>query len=218
MKSELYSVESGSAVGSVDLPRHVFGNALNDHVIYDAIKAELANQRQGTASTRERAEIHGSGSKPYRQKGTGRARAGTRKSPLWTGGGTVFGPSPRDFHIRLPRKMRMRAMVSLLSRKADQGQIRIIEDFKFESGKTKDMAALLSKVCDRDRVVLIIKDNPQLIKRAARNIPWVKCYSSSRLVYKDLFYARMVLITRGALADLEERYAVEVKKGAKDKT
>jgi len=218
MKSDLYSIENGNSVGSVDLPDAVFKNQVNDHVIYEAIKTELSNQRQGTVSTQERGEVTATGSKPYRQKGTGRARAGTRRSPIWVGGGTTFGPKPRSFKKRLPKKIRLRAMVSLLSKKTADGKVKVVDSFAFTSGKTKEIAGMLSQVCSKDRVVLILNgadmDFLKIVKRAASNISWVKVYSSTQLTYKDLFYAKEVLVMKDALKDIGEHYTI-IKKGDK---
>jgi large subunit ribosomal protein L4 len=214
MKLDLYSVKQGALVGTADAADAVFGNQVNDHVIYDAIKAELANSRQGTVNTKERGDVAYTNSKPYRQKGTGRARAGSRRSPIWVGGGTIFGPHPRDFTIKLPKKMRLRAMASLLSAKVRQKRVRIVEDFAFESGKTKELAELIGKVSSKDRVMLIIpRENPEMVKRAARNLSWLRCLSSDRLAYKDMFYAREVLIMQGALKDITDHYSVKMKGG-----
>ena len=211
MKGELYSLDNGSSVGSVELSDAVFADKVNEHLIYEAVKTELANQRQGTAKAKERGEVVGSGSKPYRQKGTGRARAGTKKSPVWVGGGAVFGPRVRSYKGKLPKKMRLKAMRSLLSRKAAESMVKVVEDFDAKIDKTKVMAGILSKVSGKDRVFVVLDASQKNAKRAMRNIPWVKCYNSNQLVYKDLFYAKEVLITKAALADIEKHYGESVK-------
>lgn len=211
MNNDLLSIENGSAAGTVAIDEKVFGSSVNDHLIYEAVKNELANKRQGTAATKERGDVVGSTSKLYRQKGTGRARAGTRKSPIWVGGGTVFGPQPRSYNTRMPKKMKQRAMVSLLSKKMAESRVKIVQDFDVASGKTKELAAKLAAVTGRDRVLLIIQDGSTMVRRAAKNIPWVRCYSSARLAFKDMFYAKELVITESALREIEKHYAFQAK-------
>ena len=211
MKCDLYSLKNGAAVGSLDVNEGIFGGKVNDHLVYEAIRAELANARQGTVMTKGRSDVNGSRSKLYRQKGTGRARAGYAQSPTRVGGGVSFGPKPRDYRIRLSRKIRQAAMVSLLSMKTAQGAVRVIEDFDSESGKTREMNKMLLGLTKAERVVVIVRNASDKTRRAIRNIPWVRCYDSARLVYKDLFYAREILVTKSAVADIEAHYAGAVK-------
>ena len=211
MKLECYSLKNGSSAGSVEVSDGIFGSNVNDHLVYEAVRAELANARQGTAMAKARSEVSGSRSKLYRQKGTGRARAGYSQSPTRVGGGVAFGPRPRDYRIRLSKKVRQAAMVSLLSLKVSQGLVRVIEDFESETGKTKDMNLMLTGLTKSQRVVIIANKLGDKTKRAIRNIPWVRCYDSARLVYKDLFYAKEILVTKSAVADIESHYAGAVK-------
>jgi len=211
MKLECYSLKNGSSAGSVEVSDGIFGSNVNDHLVYEAVRAELANARQGTAMAKARSEVSGSRSKLYRQKGTDRARAGYSQSPTRVGGGVAFGPRPRDYRIRLSKKVRQAAMVSLLSLKVSQGLVRVIEDFESETGKTKDMNLMLTGLTKSRRVVIIANKLGDKTKRAIRNIPWVRCYDSARLVYKDLFYAKEILVTKSAVADIESHYAGAVK-------
>lgn len=211
MKLDCYSLKNGASAGSVDLNDGIFGSKVNDHLVYEAVRAELANARQGTAMAKARSEVSGSRSKLYRQKGTGRARAGYSQSPTRVGGGVAFGPRPRDYRIRLSKRVRQAAMISLLSLKVSQGVLRVVEDFECESGKTKDMHAMLKAMTASQRVVIIANKLGEKTRRAIRNIPWVKCYDSARLVYKDLFYAKEILVTKSAVADIEAHYAGAVK-------
>ena len=137
MEKKVYSVD-GKELRTINLDDKVFGLPVNDDVIYYAINNELANKRVGTACTKGRAEVHGSNSKPYSQKGTGRARRGDKKSPLLVGGGTIFGPKPRDFSYSMPKKAKRLAMKSILSLKAQNDRLVVVEDFTVESGKTRD--------------------------------------------------------------------------------
>lgn len=142
MEKKVYSVD-GKELRTINLDDNVFGLPVNEDVIYYAINNELANKRVGTACTKDRSEVHGSNAKPYKQKGTGRARRGDKKSPLLRGGGVIFGPKPRDFSFVLPKKVKRLAMKSVLSMKAQSDRLTIVEDFTVESGKTKDLAQVL---------------------------------------------------------------------------
>jgi large subunit ribosomal protein L4 len=188
------------------LDDNVFGLPVNDDLIWYAINNELANKRLGTASTKGRAEIHGSNAKPYKQKGTGRARRGDKKSPILVGGGTIFGPKPKDFSYAIPKKAKRQALKTILSLKAQSDTLKIIEDFSVESGKTKDLAKLLNNFEPGTRTVLILKDDDPKIKRAAANIPWVKYLSYNRLEAHELFYGRQVLMLETAAKNLNEFY------------
>jgi len=211
MKCDLYSFTTGGALGSVELKDGIFAARVNDHLVYEAVRAELANARQGTAKAKARSEVSGSRSKLYRQKGTGRARAGYSQSPTRVGGGAAFGPRPRDYRIRLSKRVRHAAMLSLLSLKVSQQAVRVVQDFAIESGKTKEANKALLALSKGERVVLILHNAGAPTRRALRNIPWLRCYDSARLVYKDLFYAKEIILTESALADIEAHYAGAVK-------
>jgi len=205
MNCKVYSID-GKEVRTVALDDNVFGLPVNDDLIWYAINNELANRRLGTASTKGRAEIHGSNAKPYKQKGTGRARRGDKKSPILVGGGTIFGPKPRDFSYAFPKKAKRLALKTILSLKAQSDMLKIIEDFSIESGKTKDLAKLLDNFDPGTRTVLILKDDDPKLKRAAANIPWVKYLSYNRLQAHELFYGRQVLMLETAVKNLTEFY------------
>jgi large subunit ribosomal protein L4 len=196
---------AGKALRDTALNDDVFGREVSEGAVYHAIRNELANMRVGTAVTKTRGEVRFSGRKPWRQKGTGRARAGSRRSPVWVGGGTVFGPQMRDYSYRLPRKMKRVAINSILSQKAAQEDLIVVEDFTVESGKTKDMAALVRGITDARRVVLITKEDDPMLKRAARNIPWLQYLNWNRLRAHDLFYAQKVLLMESAATLLGEQ-------------
>ncbi|MCL1815366.1 MAG: 50S ribosomal protein L4 [Treponema sp.] len=211
MKGTVYSKE-GKELRTIELDDAVFGLPVNDEVIWHAINNELANKRLGTASTKDRGEIHGSNARPYRQKGTGRARRGDKKSPLLVGGGTIFGPKPRDFSYTIPKKAKRLAMKTILSLKMQSGILKVVEDFSIESGKTRDLAKLLDNFGTPERTVIILKDDDQRTKRAAANIPWLSYLSYNRLRAHDLFYGRRVLLLETAAKNLNEFY----NKNAKD--
>lgn len=209
MKKKVYSVD-GKELRTIDLDDTVFGLPINEDVIYYAINNELANKRLGTACTKDRSEVHGSNARPYRQKGTGRARRGDKKSPLLRGGGVIFGPKPRDFSYSIPKKVKRLAMKSILSMKAQEDRLTIIEDFTVESGKTKDIATILENFSKNERTVLIMKDDDPMLKRAGRNIPTLSFLSYKRLRAHDLFYGRKVLMLETAVKNLADFYKVEV--------
>jgi len=209
MERKVISVQ-GKELRNVELSDAVFGLPVNEDVIWYAINNELANKRVGTASTKGRAEVHGTNRRPYAQKGTGRARQGDVKAPQFVGGGIVFGPKPRDYSYMMPRKAKRLAMKSILSLKAQNATMKVVEDFSIESGKTKDLASILSGLIpgDKDeRTVVILKDDDAMVKRAGRNIPWLHFLSFNRLRAHDLFYGRTVIVMESAVKSLNEFYA-----------
>jgi len=208
MDCKVYSKE-GKEIRTITLDDAVFGLPVNDDLIWYAINNELANRRQGSASTKGRAEVHGSNAKPYKQKGTGRARRGDKKSPILVGGGTIFGPKPKDYSYSMPKKAKRQALKTILSLKAQSDTIKIIEDFSIESGKTKDLVKLLDNFDPGLRTVLILKDDDPLLKRAASNIPWLKYLSYNRLEAHELFYGRQVLMLETAAKNLCEFYGAK---------
>lgn len=206
MEKKVYST-SGKELRTITLDDKVFGLPVNDDVIYYAITNELANRRVGTACTKTRAEVHGSNAKPYKQKGTGNARRGDKKSPITVGGGTIFGPKPRDFSYSIPKKEKRLAMKSILSAHAQGDRLTVIEDFTVESGKTKDLAAILNNFAKDERTVLILKDDDAKIKQAGRNIPNLSFLAYNRLEAHTLFYGRKVIILESAVKNLSDFYA-----------
>ncbi|MDR0486956.1 MAG: 50S ribosomal protein L4 [Treponema sp.] len=208
MNCKVYSKE-GKELRSIELADAVFGLPVNDDLIWYAINNELANKRQGNACTKDRGEVHGSNAKPYKQKGTGRARRGDKKSPVLVGGGVVFGPKPRDYSYSIPKKAKRQALKTILSLKAQSDTLKIIEDFSIETGKTKDLVRLLDKFDPGLRTVLILKDDDPMLKRAAANIPWLTYLSYNRLRAHDLFYGRQVLMLETAAKNLNEFYGAQ---------
>ncbi len=185
----------------------MFNREVSDGSIYYAVNNELANRRVGTACTKTRAEVHYSNVKPYKQKGTGNARAGDKKSPVWVGGGTIFGPKPRDYSYTLPKKMKRLAMKSLLSLGVKEDRLVVVEDFSIDSGKTKDLDLIIKNfVKDASRTILILKDDDEMVRRAARNIPYLRVLSYNRLSAKELLYGRKLLVLEGAAKNLNDFY------------
>lgn len=212
METKVFSIK-GEEIKNIDLNDEVFNTEVSDSAIYYAINSELANRRVGTAATKNRKLVRGSNAKPWRQKGTGHARAGDKKSPLWVGGGTIFGPQPRDYHTRLPRKMKRNAMRSILTKKMQGEGLKVVEDFSVESGKTRDLAGILKNLVKDERTVIVLHDEDAMLRRAGRNIPWLKMQAYNRLSAHELFYSRNVVLTESAVGKLNEFYAQDIKRG-----
>ncbi len=198
---------SGKELRTITLDDSVFAREVSDGSIYNAVKNELANRRVGTAKTLTRSEVRGTTAKPWRQKGTGRARAGRRRSPVWVGGSVVFGPRPRDYSYVLPKKVKRLAMKSILSLKAqNEESFKIVEDFTVETGKTRDLKTVLRALVNDDKTVIILGDDDKMIRQAGRNLPNVRFLSYNRLSAHTLFYSKNVLVLEGAASKLNEFY------------
>jgi large subunit ribosomal protein L4 len=209
MNVKVYDIQ-GNEKGTAKLSDSVFKIKPNKSAVYYSLKAELSNARQGTASTKGRSEVKGSRAKMYRQKGTGRARAGSRRSPIRVGGGAAFGPKPRSYSIRLPRKVKRLSLKSLLSNKMSEKLVKVVEDFTVDSGKTKDLSIIATRLVDEDkrkRVLIIDKEPNKLNKQAGRNISWLKYYSADLLNTRELYYATQLLLTESAVKLLNEKYS-----------
>ncbi len=207
MKVDKYSID-GTKIGEVELSDEIFSSEINDVLIYEYVKAANANMRQGTHSAKERAEVRGGGAKPWRQKGTGRARAGTNRSPLWRGGGTTFAPTPRDYSIQLPKKIKRAAFISLLSLKAKEGAVKVIEDFSV-GGKTGEIAKIGKALSVTKAVIISGKPDVEdsMLKRAIRNVPWFRYNNVARMSGRDIFYSKELLITESAIEQINEKFA-----------
>jgi large subunit ribosomal protein L4 len=205
-KVALYDM-SGAQIGELELNDSVFGIEPNQAVMYDFVKMQLANKRVGTSSTKTRAEVSGSGKKPWRQKGTGRARVGNRRNPVWTGGGIAFGPRPRDYSYRLPRKVRKLAMKSALSSKVLENNIIVVDQLSFDEPRTKQMVATLQALNSSKKTLVVTADGDANITKSARNIPGVKPLRVDYINVYDLLRYDTLLITRDAVAKVEEVYA-----------
>ncbi len=206
METKVFST-NGSEVRTIELNDNVFNREVSEGSIYYAINNELANRRVGTACTKTRAEVNYSNTKPYKQKGTGNARAGDKKSPIRVGGGTIFGPRPRDYSYTIPKKMKRLAMKSLLTLSVQEDRLVVVEDFSSENGKTKELVTILKNfVKDEKRTVLILKDDDAMLRRAARNIPYLHVQAYNRLSAKELLYGRKILVLETAAQNLNEFY------------
>lgn len=195
----------GSKGSTIDLPETIFGQDPNEAVVHSYVVAYLANQRQGNASTKGRSEVRGGGSKPWRQKGTGRARAGTIRSPLWPGGGIVFGPKPRDFRQKTLKKQRRVAVKSVFSDKARNERITILDHLELSDHKTKSFVDLLEKLELKDKKVLFLDEGKNLNSyRASRNIPGIKVCRARLANAYDILNADYLVITKTGLKEIEE--------------
>lgn len=192
-------------VDEFELPSVIASQPPREHLLYEVVKMQLANRRAGTAATKTRGEVSGGGKKPWRQKGTGRARAGSIRSPLWVGGATVFGPQPRSYAYRLPRSARKTALRAALALKQRQGELFVVSEIVLPEPKTKCMAAFLSRLGLEKKILIVIPGENTTVERTARNLPGVKVLRSEGLNVYDLLLHRSVLFTRDAIVRVSER-------------
>ncbi|MDR1571269.1 MAG: 50S ribosomal protein L4 [Clostridiales Family XIII bacterium] len=198
---------SGGAAGEIELNDSIFGIEVNENALYAVIKNYLANQRQGTQSAKTRSEVRGGGRKPFRQKGTGRARQGSRVAPNHVGGGVVFAPKPRDYRYTLPRKLRRLAMKSALSSKVAENEIIVLDSLSFEVPKTKEMIKVLSNVKAAKKALIVMSEKDDNVVKSASNIPGVRtCLVTTMNVYEIINYTSFI-VTKEAVERIEEVYA-----------
>ena len=206
MEQKVFSI-NGKESGTIELNDAVFNVEVSTGSIYHAIRNELANRRVGTACTKTRAEVNYSNTKPYKQKGTGNARRGDKKSPISVGGGTIFGPKPRDYSYSIPKKVKRLAMNSLLTLGIKEERLVVVDDFTSENGKTKDIVSIVKAFgVDKERTLIIMKDDDSMIRRAARNIPNVHVQAYDKLSAKELLYGKKILVLKGAASNLNSFY------------
>jgi large subunit ribosomal protein L4 len=197
---------TGKTVGSVELSDELFDAPVNTAVLHQVVTAQLAARRVGTHDTRTRGEIRGGGKKPYRQKGTGRARQGSHSAPHYRGGGTVFGPHPRSYEQRLPRKMKRLALRGALTAKLGDEQVKVIDAFGLDAIKTRDLVGVLRALEADGRVLVVAPGRDQNLELSARNLPTVEVILADSLNVVDLINADLVLIEQPALARMESVY------------
>jgi large subunit ribosomal protein L4 len=203
----LYS-RTGEEIGEVELPEMLFSAPINTAVLHQVVIAQLAGRHLGTHDTKKRGEVSGGGKKPYRQKGTGRARQGSIRSPHYRGGGVVFGPQPRSYAQRLPRQMRRLALVGALTSKLDDGAIRVIDAFGLEGPKTRDIVSILDALGRTEgRVLIVAPATDETLILSARNLPGVEVIRADSLNVVALLNADTVLIEQPAISKMEEVYA-----------
>ncbi|MEA3486061.1 MAG: 50S ribosomal protein L4 [Thermodesulfobacteriota bacterium] len=189
----VYDIEKAK-MAELELSDLVFGAEVNEHILYEVVKMQLACRRQGTASTKARSDVRGGGKKPWRQKGTGRARAGTNRSPLWRGGGIVFGPKPRDYSYKVPRKVRKAALRSALSMKVKENKVTILRDFPMDEIKTKKFSEVLDRF-ELGKALFVLDEKNIILEKSSRNIQDVKMVRSEGInVYDLLKYDNLVLL------------------------
>jgi large subunit ribosomal protein L4 len=204
MKLEIYKKDGTKTGETIELSKEVFEIEPNDHVIYLSVKAYLANQRQGTHKSKERGEVHGGGKKPWKQKGRGGARAGTSRSPIWVGGGTIFGPKPHDYRQKLNKKVHSLARKSALSYKAKANQIVVVEDFNFDKPKTKDFVAILEALKAKGkRTLLLTNGTLENVYKSGRNIQKVNILEANKASAYDILNNQILLVQKSAVNILE---------------
>ena len=206
MTTKVYDM-TGKQVGEVELSEGIFGIEPNVSVMHDVVKNHLANCRQGTQSALTRAEVSGGGKKPWRQKGTGRARQGSTRAPQWTHGGIVFAPKPRDYSYRLNKKMRRLALKSALSAKAQAEEIVVIDAIKMEEIKTKTFKSFLNAVKVERKALIVTAEADELVVKSARNIEGVKTTFANLINVYDILNANQLVLDKAALAKIEEVFA-----------
>lgn len=196
--------QSGSKVGEIELNESIFGIEPNQNVLFDAIVMQRASLRQGTHKTKIRSEVAGGGRKPWRQKGTGRARQGSIRSPQWRGGGTVFGPVPRSYSYKLPKKVRRLAIKSALSSKLIEENILVLEGLAFETPKTKDFKSVLSSLSVDKKALIVTADLEENVALSARNIPGVSVVTANGINVLDVVSHDKLIMTKAAVEKVEE--------------
>ncbi|MBM7716932.1 50S ribosomal protein L4 [Siminovitchia sp. FSL H7-0308] len=202
-KASLFNQE-GSKVGEVDLNDAIFGIEPNNHVLFEAIIMQRASLRQGTAKVKTRSEVRGGGRKPWRQKGTGRARQGSIRSPQWRGGGTVFGPAPRSYSYKLPKKMRRLAIKSALSAKAQEENVLVVEALSFDAPKTKEFVKVLNNLPVGKKALFVTESTEENVALSARNIPGVTVIDADSLNVLDVVGHNSLVLTKAAVEKVEE--------------
>jgi len=201
-KVDVYNGKNES-ISKVDLSPGVFDTEVKEHLYYDVVKMQLANRRKGSASTKSRNEVRGGGKKPYRQKGTGRARAGSIRSPLWRGGGVIFGPKPRDYGYKVTKKVRKAALRSALTQKLKDGKLMVVDDLGITEIKTKKFVEVM-KSLDITRALIVVSEQDQNLTLSARNVPNVKVLNAAGLNVFDVLRYDTLVIKKDAVDVIEK--------------
>ncbi len=201
---KIHSVE-GETIGEIKLNEDLFNAKINKHIVHQIVKRYLADKRRGTASTKGRSDVRGGGKKPWKQKGTGRARAGTIRSPLWVGGGIVFGPQVRDYGFSIPKKMKLVALKSVLSDKVTNDTMIILDKIELKNGKTKEITEIFNKFnLNNEKILIVIEKENEQIKRAINNLTNVIAVTANKINTYDVLNSNKVLVTKNALEVIEE--------------
>ncbi len=205
MQVDVYKIDGTLSGEKVELDANIFGIEPNDHAIYQAVRSIQANQRQGTHKVKTRSEVSGGGRKPFKQKKTGRARAGTTRSPLWVGGGSIFGPNPHDYVVKLPAKVRRLARKSALSYKAKDSALKVVEDFQFDEVKTKKMSAVLKALSiDKQKTLLLTKTTDATLLKSGRNIPKLQVREADKASTFEILKNQVLLVQKSAVEVLQK--------------
>jgi len=207
-EARLYSFSGSAEPKTTALDDRMFAANVNEDLLYRVVRMQLGNRRQGTHATKTRGEVSGGGRKPWRQKGTGRARAGSRRSPVWVGGGTMFGPKPRSYESKLTKKMKLGALASALSDRAASGDVALIDEIHFEEPKTKAAVKLLNRaeLSGKTLVVVATDEFDRAVKKSFTNLPHVKCIACGGINVYDILRHDHVLMTAQAVEELTERF------------
>ncbi len=201
--TEVYNTDN-KKVGEVELNDALFGLEVKKHILHDIVKMQLANRRAGTASTKTRTEVRGGGAKPYRQKGTGRARAGTNNSPLWRGGGVTFGPKPRDYSYKLPKKVRKLGLRMALSTRFSESNMLVLDGFDLADIKTNQFVEVMKKL-EIENGLIVIPGNNENLERSSRNVQGFKVIQTDGLNVYDILLHRRLVLLQPCLDQLEKR-------------
>ena len=202
-KVEVLNIK-GENVGEIELNETLFAADIAETAVYDTVKNQLANKRQGTQSAKTRAEVRGGGRKPFRQKGTGRARQGSIRAPHYTGGGIVFAPKPRDYSYKIPKKMRRKALYSVLTSKVNENELIVLDELKLDSYKTKEANEILNNIKADKKAYIVIAENDDKIYRSFRNIEGCNVEKANLINVYDLLRHNKLVITKDAISKLEE--------------
>ena len=205
-KVEVFKM-NGSSAGDIELKDDIFGIEVNENAVHDVIVNYLANQRQGTQSAKTRAEVRGGGRKPFRQKGTGNARQGSRVAPNHVGGGIVFAPKPRDYSYSVPKKVKRLAMKSALSSKVKEGEIIVVDELNFDAPKTKEMVEFLGNVKAEKKALIVTAEKNETVVKSASNIPGVLTTQVGTLNVYDILNHTSFIVTKDAINKIEEVYS-----------
>ena len=207
VEAKQYIMDGNDDSQVIELDERLFGAQINTDLLYRTVRMQLLNRRQGTSSTKTRGEVSGGGAKPWRQKGTGRARAGSRRSPIWVGGGTVFGPKPKTYHVKLTKKMMRGALVSAMSDRAAGGNVAVIDRIAFDAPKTKRALAFLERLGMSSSTLVVVGSGEynHAVKKSFSNLPRVKCLASAGLNVYDILRCDDLVVTAEALNELKER-------------
>lgn len=197
----------GEEVGKIDLNEAVFGIEVNEHAVYEVVKNQLANKRQGTQSAKTRAEVRGGGRKPWRQKGTDRARQGSTRSPQWTGGGVVFAPKPRDYSYSVPKKVKRLALKSVLTSKVNDEEIIVLDKLELDAISTKAAQEVISKINIGRNALFVVSERDEKVYRSFKNIPNVDTVVADKMNVYDILKYDSFVVTQDAVKKIEEVYA-----------